>query len=320
MDPAWRARADGLRDVAVTRWRNLDPLLPKRPEFSVETTTITVSDRHGKLTGLADVRETSRDVGSLDATWGPLEQLKVRALVAPADAPTALDAILRELKLTAGRDERHFSTDSCVTLTWPSRDDACAPVLAAHGFHPYTVLAVRPKGRSTQCESLTECDVSIRRAEQRDGQRVADMWTELMTYDASFGSVVLRPRTAALLREEIARVLETGSAWIWLAERGGEAVGFVKASSRHASGWVESYVDAHRPVYLGSMGVVSKERGGGIGTTLARAAHAHLDREDIGATLLHYAVANPLAAPFWSRMGYRPLWTTWRAQPISNLT
>ncbi len=29
----------------------------------------------------------------------------------------------------------------------------------------------------------------------------------------------------------------------------------------------------------------------------------------IAATLLHYAPANPVSAPFWATQGYRPLWT-----------
>ena len=34
-------------------------------------------------------------------------------------------------------------------------------------------------------------------------------------------------------------------------------------------------------------------------------------------TLLHYEQLNPLSVPFWSRQGYRPLWTTWQATPAS---
>jgi hypothetical protein len=36
-------------------------------------------------------------------------------------------------------------------------------------------------------------------------------------------------------------------------------------------------------------------------------------------TLLHYSQMNPLSAPFWHRMGYRPLWTTWEARPAASL-
>jgi hypothetical protein len=36
-------------------------------------------------------------------------------------------------------------------------------------------------------------------------------------------------------------------------------------------------------------------------------------------TLLHCAQLNPLSAPFWSRMGYRPLWTGWEVRPAASL-
>ncbi len=28
---------------------------------------------------------------------------------------------------------------------------------------------------------------------------------------------------------------------------------------------------------------------------------------------------NPPSAPFWSRMGYRPLWTGWEVRPAASL-
>ena len=42
-----------------------------------------------------------------------------------------------------------------------------------------------------------------------------------------------------------------------------------------------------------------------------RHVHAELDAEGIAAILLHYAAVNPLSGPFWSRCGYRPLFTNW---------
>ena len=47
--------------------------------------------------------------------------------------------------------------------------------------------------------------------------------------------------------------------------------------------------------------------------------HAVLDARGVGTTLLHYAQLNPLPAPFWSRMGYRPLWTGWEVRPAASL-
>jgi GNAT superfamily N-acetyltransferase len=59
-------------------------------------------------------------------------------------------------------------------------------------------------------------------------------------------------------------------------------------------------------------------RSAGVGTALAARLHDAVDEEGI-ATLLHYKQLNPYAAPFWSRQGYRPLWTIWEARPARTL-
>jgi len=46
---------------------------------------------------------------------------------------------------------------------------------------------------------------------------------------------------------------------------------------------------------------------------------AVLDARGVDTTLLHYAQLNPLSAPFWNRMGYRPLWTGWEVRPAASL-
>jgi GNAT superfamily N-acetyltransferase len=67
------------------------------------------------------------------------------------------------------------------------------------------------------------------------------------------------------------------------------------------------------------MFVRPEERGGGVGAALVERAHAALDAHPVAVTLLHYAQVNPVSAPFWSRMGYRPLWTIWEARPAAAL-
>jgi hypothetical protein len=44
-----------------------------------------------------------------------------------------------------------------------------------------------------------------------------------------------------------------------------------------------------------------------------------LDARGVDTVLLHYAQMNPLSAPFWNRMGYRPLWTGWEVRPAASL-
>jgi predicted N-acetyltransferase YhbS len=304
--------------MAVTRWRTLDPLLPSHPHFSVSEAAMLTMDKDGRLAGLADVREKFCDVATLEAMWGPLEQIKMRALVAPSDSPGALDRLLKSLAGRVRSMAHQFGPDSCVTTSWPSRDERCAPVLASHNLHPYTALAIRTPGRTVTSLGEGHSDVIVRWATHRDIERIAELWLDLVTYDASFGAVSLRPKTASLLHEEVERIVLGGRAHIWIAERNQEPVGFVKVSTVEESNWINSYVAVRPAVYLGAMSVSAKDRGAGVGLALANAAHEHLDTEGVKAILLHYALANPLAAPFWSRVGYRPLWTTWRAQPVAT--
>jgi hypothetical protein len=56
-----------------------------------------------------------------------------------------------------------------------------------------------------------------------------------------------------------------------------------------------------------------------VGAELAAHYHREADAAGIGVTLLHYALLNPLSAPFWSRQGYRPLWTVWEASPAAAI-
>jgi GNAT superfamily N-acetyltransferase len=69
--------------------------------------------------------------------------------------------------------------------------------------------------------------------------------------------------------------------------------------------------------YLMLMFVHPGERGSGTGGRLAAEFHREADAAGVAVTLLHYEQLNPLSAPFWSRHGYRPLWTTWQATPAN---
>jgi GNAT superfamily N-acetyltransferase len=74
------------------------------------------------------------------------------------------------------------------------------------------------------------------------------------------------------------------------------------------------------PVAYTVLGYVSpRERSAGVGAALTACLHAEVDPAGVAATLLHYEQLNPYAAPFWSRQGYRPLWTIWEARPARSL-
>ena len=87
---------------------------------------------------------------------------------------------------------------------------------------------------------------------------------------------------------------------------------------RH-SGWIAGMTRPGVTVYLQTMFVRPGVRGSGVGAALVRHVHGVLDARGVQTTLLHYALMNPLSAPFWNRMGYRPLWTGWEVRPAASL-
>ncbi len=134
-----------------------------------------------------------------------------------------------------------------------------------------------------------------------------------------FGGPVWRASTARLVRDEIRTSLARPVSRTWLAERNGRAVGLLVAQSPQEAGWIAGMTSAAGAAYLQTMIVDQAERGTGIGAALVRHLHARLDGGGVDVTLLHHSQVNPLSAPFWYRMGYRPLWTSWEARPASAL-
>lgn len=131
--------------------------------------------------------------------------------------------------------------------------------------------------------------------------------------------IAVRPAGAAAPRPETRAALAVQPARAWLAERDGEPVGLVHVQPPEESRWITGMTRAGVTAYLQTMFVRPGDRGGGVGEALVRHVHAVLDARGVDTTLLHYAQLNPLSAPFWSRMGYRPLWTGWEVRPAASL-
>ncbi len=96
-------------------------------------------------------------------------------------------------------------------------------------------------------------------------------------------------------------------------------MGLTVVEPPQAAAWIAGMTRPGATAYLQTMFVRLGARGGGVGVALVRRAHHELDARGIDVTLLHYSQMNPLSAPFWHRMGYRPLWTTWEARPAASL-
>lgn len=157
--------------------------------------------------------------------------------------------------------------------------------------------------------------VRIREATVDDLAVATELNLAVVRFDAPFGKITPRDSTEEVLRNQLVFLLSQPEPRVWLAERDGRMVGLVHIQLPPVSNWAGRYVAAPATGYLGCLGVVESERGGGIGAALAAHAHAVLDNAGLPVTLLHHALANPYSTPFWYSVGYRPLWTTWLRRP-----
>jgi GNAT superfamily N-acetyltransferase len=206
--------------------------------------------------------------------------------------------------------------DAAAMIEWPSRDISGVNALLKHGMQAITVMAVRSAGRAMLvADAGLPADVVIREAGPDDLDAVTELEMGVIRFDAHFGAAILRTDTETLVREATRKALARRQAWVWVAERSGRPVGLVHVLPPDESAWIAGMTGPGSTAYLQSMFVGPDERGGGLGAALVKRAHDELDARGISITLLHYAQMNPLSGPFWSRMGYRPLWTGWESRP-----
>jgi len=131
--------------------------------------------------------------------------------------------------------------------------------------------------------------------------------------------VTERPGTVAALRHDAIAHLAAPDPWIWLAERDGAAIGMIGADAPATAAWIAPMAGKPSVAYTTFMFVAPGARHGGVGGALAAQVHAEADAAGVDVTLLHYATFNPLSPAFWSRQGYRPLWTSWEATPARTM-
>jgi GNAT superfamily N-acetyltransferase len=303
------------------RWRAIDRMLPVPVLESVSCgARLDVRDSDGGLVALGSCRHRHFGPDSPELAWGAEHQFGLTPYVAGfgPQIGVALDDLLATWREHLTRQPDAAQADSAALVRWPSRDIDGVRALLGHGLHPLVVIAARPRGRSAESARLADGSrhgLRIRRAGLADIDVVVAFALELLRWDEHFGSARLRPHGEHAERENAQRRLAHADPWIWLAERDGQAVGMVAAEPPESTGWISPLVSVTPVAYIGEMAVLPELRGTGIGAALIAHLHARLDAVGVAVTLLHYAQLNPLSVPFWSRMGYRPLWTCWETRP-----
>ncbi len=320
-----------LMTQATRRWQAADPLLPW-PVLPTGCGPVLIgTGPDGGLGAAGTCEHWAGEPGSLELAWGPARRYRLTACVGGPDVADGLDRLLGRwrdhLAGVPGADE----PDTAAIVTWPSRDVGGIAALRRRGLTPTEVIAARPAGRagaapvparspvaadgSPLADVLALDGVRIRRAEPADLDVVTRLGLQVIRYDAHVSSVTERLGTEAALECEAATWLASAAPWTWLAERRGRPVGLLSAERPPAAAWIAPLTAAGPVAYVVLMFVEPGERGRGVGTALATHFHREADASGIAVTLLHHGVLNPLSAPFWSRQGYRPLWTTWEATP-----
>jgi GNAT superfamily N-acetyltransferase len=321
---------------AAARWRAIDPLLPDpvpaRPEAGCGARLAVGAG--GSLAAVATCAHLAPDPAEIDLSWGMARRYELAPRVVGPDAAGALSRLVslwrEHLAGVPGSD----ADDTAAVVHWPSRDIEGVAALQAHGLQPLAVVAIRTarhperagragghgSRRSARAREITARDLRVRPAGVADADAVARFGVEVVRFDAHFSGTPARGGTAAAMRSEAERLLAASAGgWTWLAERPGGPVGVIAAQPPEQAAWIAPLTRL-APVAYTVLGFVEpRERSSGVGAALAARLHDVADGEGVAATLLHYEQLNPYAAPFWSRQGYRPLWTTWEARPARAL-
>jgi GNAT superfamily N-acetyltransferase len=307
-----------LAEVA-RRWQSVDPLLPE-PELGPGCGAVL---RTSSAAGFCE--HWAGEPGSLNLAWGAARRFQLSPYAAGPDAGASLDELIAVWRQHLAEVPGTGQPDTAAIIDWPSRDADGVQTLLRRGFAPLATIAARTAGRSPDgpagrsAAAAARAGVRIRRAGPADLDSLVNLAIGLIRYDALFGSVIERPDTIDALRREAAPWLAQPEPWIWLAERSGAPAGLLVAQRPDAASWIAPMTKAGPVAYL-MMGFVQPElRTGGVGAELAAHYHREADAAGIGVTLLHYATLNPLSAPFWSRQGYRPLWTSYEVSPANGI-
>jgi GNAT superfamily N-acetyltransferase len=308
-----------LNKAVARRWQSLDPLLPEPNDLPEGCTApFLAAGDNGRPAGLGVCRHQHVPPDTLAQTWGVATKFVLTLRLREPDTQAATDDLLTQWHAHLQGQKEAQADDTAAIVNWPSRDVTGILALQRHGLQPTTVIAARPAGRPTPPDAA-QPGLVIRPAARGDFDIAVEMEMGVVRFEAHFGGSIPRPVTEALVRAETQPALAKRPSWIWIAEQHDRPVGLTVVEPPRAAAWIAGMTRPGAAAYLQTMFVRPGARGGGVGAALVRHVHDELSARRIDVTLLHYSQMNPLSAPFWHRMGYRPLWTTWEARPAAAL-
>lgn len=329
----------------AARWQAIDPLLPAPTVGTIGCNAeLVVTGPAANTAALGTCEHCTWTPTSFDLSWGKARRFELNARVAGRDVPTALDTLLTLWRNHLARVPGADAKETVAVVTWPTRDIEGAATLLRRGFNPLAVIAVRATGsycrapmtgtaravadghgsaglpEKEAADGAAPDGLRIRRARPADIDTVVGLGLDVLRFDAHFGVVTKRPGMADALRLEAAELLSGAEPWTWLAERHGTPIGVLAAKRSESASWITPMVRRTPAAYTTLLDVLPTERGRGVGAALVARLHWQAEAAGVAAMLLRYEQLNPLSVPFWSRQGYRPLWTLWEVRPARAIS
>jgi predicted N-acetyltransferase YhbS len=260
------------------------------------------AQRFGSVQAEVNVLDTGP--GTVQAQWLPD---RVIGLIVDDLAPAA--ELSRALPSFRAYASALGSRPATAMLTLPSRDVDRCRVAREQGFAPYAVLAVCRLPRPGVVPAVLPAGVRIRPADAADAEGVTELWWGQAEYEARIGTLRFTPAIGDAMRRAVPEAL-AGAGRVIVAERGERLVGVVMSDPPGALPRSADRVQATALGHLSLACTAPAERGRGIGGALVRERHRRLVAAGVHADMVQYSAYNPLAVPFWSQHGYRPLLTT----------
>lgn len=337
--------ADSILARVAVRWQAIDPLLPAPTVRTIGCNAeLVVAGLAANTAALGTCEHCAWAPTTFDLSWGRARRFELNARVAGREVATALDTLLTLWRNHLARVPGADAKETVAVVTWPSRDIEGAATLLRRGFRPLAVIAVREteshRGAPMTGTARRVADghdaagfpeketgdgaapdgLRIRRAGPADIDTVVGLGLDVLRFDAHFGVVTKRPGMADALRLEAAGLLAEAEPWTWLAERDGAPIGVLAARRSESASWISPMVRPTPAAYTTLLDVLQGERGRGVGAALVARLHRQAEAAGVAVMLLRYEQLNPLSVPFWSRQGYRPLWTLWEVRPARAIS
>ena len=145
--------------------------------------------------------------------------------------------------------------------------------------------------------------IRIRKATQRDTEKIASLWCELIDLHESFDNYYKRAKNGAtVFREFVEKQISDRNALVLIAQMNKEVCAYLLAK-----------IENKPPVFLETkygmifdIAVTKKYRRNGIGEKLYNEALEWFQKKKVKRIELTVATSNPISMRFWNKFGFKP--------------